>query len=167
MSLGKSLKPNYQSPIQAGGSGAAFNWVDCMSNAQGPNYALAKRLQHFRAVVAHTSGHPVSTNVAPSTATVSVVHNKMFARSVHATHPPQRHATRWHIMHDELCGLRAGACALKLIPSSVACLSRRHRRHHPRTRLSAVRRHAPIPWCLSPHHRCHLIALPPWHGLPT
>eukprot|EP00051_Salpingoeca_urceolata_P027182 m.480339 g.480339 ORF g.480339 m.480339 type:complete len:781 (+) comp21794_c0_seq1:714-3056(+) len=46
---------------------------------QGPNYALAKRLQHWRAMLSRYNGHPVSTNIAPSTATVSVVHNKQFA----------------------------------------------------------------------------------------
>jgi hypothetical protein len=47
--------------------------------AQGPNYALAKRLQHWRAMLARSEGHPVSSNIAPSTATISVVHNAQFA----------------------------------------------------------------------------------------
>ncbi|EDQ87551.1 uncharacterized protein MONBRDRAFT_37825 [Monosiga brevicollis MX1] len=46
---------------------------------QGPNYALAKRLQHWRAMVARAGGSRVSSNIAPSTATLSVVHNKSFA----------------------------------------------------------------------------------------
>jgi hypothetical protein len=47
--------------------------------SQGPNYALAKRLQHWLAVRARAEGFLVSSNVAPSTATVSVVHNAQFA----------------------------------------------------------------------------------------
>jgi len=46
---------------------------------QGPSYALAKRLQHWRAMLARSNGSTVSTNIAPSTATQSVVSNKLFA----------------------------------------------------------------------------------------
>ena len=46
---------------------------------QGPNYCLAKRLQHWRAVLCRASGCVVSSNVAPATATASVVSNKSFA----------------------------------------------------------------------------------------
>ena len=53
--------------------------VDGIVGRQGPNYALAKRLQHWRAIVARNSGHLVSSNVAPSTATQSVTSNPQFA----------------------------------------------------------------------------------------
>ena len=53
--------------------------VDGLSVAQGPNYALAKRMQHWRAVSSYEGGHVASTMVAPSTATISVIHNKTFA----------------------------------------------------------------------------------------
>jgi hypothetical protein len=53
---------------------------------QGPNYALAKRLQHWLAVIARASGHTVSSNIAPSTATVSVVHNAQFAAAYKGFH---------------------------------------------------------------------------------
>jgi hypothetical protein len=46
---------------------------------QGPNYALAKRIQHWRAMLHQASGQPVSSKIAPSTATISVIHNKSFA----------------------------------------------------------------------------------------
>lgn len=59
--------------------GATFSIVDGLAVAQGPNYALAKRLQHWRCMLARNAGHTVSTNIAPSTATVSVVHNPQFA----------------------------------------------------------------------------------------
>ena len=52
--------------------------VDGLSVAQGPNYALAKRLQHWRAMIAYEDGHTVSSNIAPSTATLSVVSNRTF-----------------------------------------------------------------------------------------
>jgi hypothetical protein len=59
--------------------GKTFSIVDGLAVAQGPNYALAKRLQHWRCMLAREAGHTVSTNIAPSTATVSVVHNPQFA----------------------------------------------------------------------------------------
>ena len=49
--------------------------VDSLVMQQGPNYALAKRLQRWRAIVARAQGVRVSSNVAPSTKTVSVLHN--------------------------------------------------------------------------------------------
>lgn len=53
--------------------------VDGLVVDQGPNYALAKRMQHWRCIVAREQGCKVSSNVAPSTATASVVHNRQFA----------------------------------------------------------------------------------------
>lgn len=50
-----------------------------ISVAQGPNYALAKRMQHWRAIIARSKGCIVSSNIAPATSTVSVVHNRTFA----------------------------------------------------------------------------------------
>lgn len=46
---------------------------------QGPNYALAKRLQRWRASVARDEGATVSLNIAPPTRTKSVVKNRVFA----------------------------------------------------------------------------------------
>ena len=56
-----------------------FYYVDGITVAQGPNYALAKRIQHWRAIVARKYGSTVSSNVAPSTSTVSVTSNRTFA----------------------------------------------------------------------------------------
>ena len=47
--------------------------------AQGPNYALAKRLQQWRAIWARSIGYRVSLNIAPSTTTASVVKNPALA----------------------------------------------------------------------------------------
>lgn len=71
------LRPNYTMTVGPPDQRAFV--CDGLSVAQGPNYALAKRLQHWRASLAFAAGHVVSSNVAPSTATLSVIHNKSFA----------------------------------------------------------------------------------------
>jgi hypothetical protein len=54
--------------------------------AQGPNYALAKRLQRWRATVARRDGTTVSFHVAPSTRTRSVVKNRALAAAFAGAH---------------------------------------------------------------------------------
>jgi len=78
LSGGKFLIPNFNKPVVAS-SGKSIKLVDGLSVAQGPNYALAKRMQHWRAQVEFEAGATVSSMVAPSTATISVIHNKTFA----------------------------------------------------------------------------------------
>jgi len=68
------LRPNFKAPKVNN-----MCVVEGIVGRQGPNYALAKRLQHWRAVIARASGHTVSSNVAPSTATQSVISNPQFA----------------------------------------------------------------------------------------
>ncbi|WP_448642704.1 hypothetical protein [Geodermatophilus sp. URMC 63] len=53
---------------------------------QGPNYALAKRLQRWRATVARAAGTTVSMNVAPPTRTRSVVKNRALAAAYAGAH---------------------------------------------------------------------------------
>ena len=53
---------------------------------QGPNYALAKRLQRWRATVARRDGALVSMNVAPPTRTKSVVKNRALAAAYAGAH---------------------------------------------------------------------------------
>jgi hypothetical protein len=49
--------------------------VDALSGVQGPNYALAKFLQNWRALLARTEeGQFVSVNIAPPAMTASVMH---------------------------------------------------------------------------------------------
>eukprot|EP00551_Chaetoceros_affinis_P007154 CAMPEP_0203667514 /NCGR_PEP_ID=MMETSP0090-20130426/4344_1 /ASSEMBLY_ACC=CAM_ASM_001088 /TAXON_ID=426623 /ORGANISM="Chaetoceros affinis, Strain CCMP159" /LENGTH=754 /DNA_ID=CAMNT_0050531703 /DNA_START=90 /DNA_END=2354 /DNA_ORIENTATION=+ len=74
---GKFLKKNAMKPIP--GDGGDFYVVNGLSVAQGPNYALAKRMQHWRVVIARNQGSIVSSNIAPATSTVSVVQNRTFA----------------------------------------------------------------------------------------
>ncbi len=59
---------------------------DSMVPQQGPNYALAKRLQRWRATVARHDGALVSMNVAPPTRTRSVVKNRALAAAYAGAH---------------------------------------------------------------------------------
>jgi hypothetical protein len=69
--------PNFTETIDV--HGAPWSITDCSVVQQGPNYALAKRLQHWRALATAADGHAVSINVAPSTNTWSVVKNRLLA----------------------------------------------------------------------------------------
>ena len=44
---------------------------------QGPNYAFAKLVQRWRAIVSRHCGHVVVSNVAPASLTESVMHNRL------------------------------------------------------------------------------------------
>ena len=68
----------------APGSDPGIN--DSMVPQQGPNYALAKRLQRWRATLARHDGALVSMNVAPPTRTRSVVKNRALAAAYAGAH---------------------------------------------------------------------------------
>ncbi|WP_409332700.1 hypothetical protein [Trujillonella humicola] len=59
---------------------------DSLVPQQGPNYALAKRLQRWRATTARAAGATVSLNVAPPTRTRSVVKNRALAAAYAGAH---------------------------------------------------------------------------------
>ncbi len=59
---------------------------DSLVSQQGPNYALAKRLQRWRATVARHDGTLVSMNVAPPTRTRSVLKNRALAAAYAGAH---------------------------------------------------------------------------------
>jgi hypothetical protein len=59
---------------------------DSLVAQQGPNYALAKRLQRWRASLAREGGATVSLNVAPPTRTKSVVQNRVLAAAYAGAH---------------------------------------------------------------------------------
>lgn len=59
---------------------------DALVAQQGPNYALAKRLQRWRATVARDAGSTVSMNVAPPTRTRSVLKNRGLAAAYAQAH---------------------------------------------------------------------------------
>jgi hypothetical protein len=77
LSGGTMLRKNAKKPVP--GMGGDYYLVNGVSVAQGPNYILAKRMQHWRAILARRSGCVVSSNIAPSTSTASVVSNRTFA----------------------------------------------------------------------------------------
>jgi hypothetical protein len=79
VSGGRLLRRNY-----APGSDPGIN--DSLVPQQGPNYALAKRLQRWRATVARRDGVTVSINVAPPTRTRSVVKNRVLASAYAGAH---------------------------------------------------------------------------------
>ncbi len=72
LSGGRLLRPAYP-------PGADPGICEGLVPQQGPNYALAKRLQRWRATVARDGGVTVSMNVAPPTRTRSVTKNRMLA----------------------------------------------------------------------------------------
>lgn len=72
------FQPNVESLLD-GPQGQRYGLVDSLILEQGPNYALAKRLQQWRAIWARSIGHRVSLNIAPSTTTASVLKNPALA----------------------------------------------------------------------------------------
>lgn len=68
------FEPNYPPDTPA-----AYGINDSLVPQQGPNYALAKRLQRWRAIAARQAGVRVSLNIAPATRTQSVVKNRALA----------------------------------------------------------------------------------------
>jgi len=74
---GRLFTPNYRVIVDAE-DGERFGLADSVVPQQGPNYALAKRLQRWRAIAAHESV-VTSANVAPATKTKSVTKNRVLA----------------------------------------------------------------------------------------
>lgn len=72
------FQPNVEQ-LLAGPQGRRYGLVDSLVLEQGPNYALAKRLQQWRAIWARSIGYRVSLNIAPSTSTASVLKNPALA----------------------------------------------------------------------------------------
>ena len=80
LSAGRLLRRNY-----APGADPGVN--DSLVPQQGPNYALAKRIQRWRAAAARADGVAVSFNVAPATRTRSVVKNRALAAAYAGARP--------------------------------------------------------------------------------
>jgi hypothetical protein len=91
---GRGLRRFAQAPLQRGSGGRLFSpayadgtpVADVLVTQQGPNYALAKRLQRWGAMAAQTAGHAVSFNVAPATWTRSVTKNRTLAAAYAGAH---------------------------------------------------------------------------------
>ena len=79
VSGGRLLVPNYP-------AGADPGVNDSLVPQQGPNYALAKRVQRWRATAARAAGTTVSFAVAPPTRTRSVLRNRMLAAAYAGAH---------------------------------------------------------------------------------
>lgn len=78
MTIGKTFSANYVETLEDD-DGRAWGIADSLVPIQGPNYALTKALQRWRALVGREEGAISSANVAPSTRTQSVVKNRMLA----------------------------------------------------------------------------------------
>lgn len=76
LSFSKFFQPNDISLYQSDNT-QHYAIADCMVLEQGPNYALAKRLQQWYALMARHQGCKVSINIAPSTTTRSVTKNPL------------------------------------------------------------------------------------------
>ena len=83
-----------QAPVKLASAGRLFApayrhgvpVADALVKQQGPNYALAKRLQRWRGVAAEAAGQRVSFNVAPATWTRSVTKNRVLAAAYAGAH---------------------------------------------------------------------------------
>ncbi|MFW2078722.1 hypothetical protein ACG94X_13585 [Acinetobacter sp. ULE_I010] len=76
LSMKQFFKDNNQKLILSD-NGKSYGIADCLVVEQGPNYALAKRIQQWRATLARHQGQRVSINIAPSTTTYSVTKNPL------------------------------------------------------------------------------------------
>lgn len=76
ISLKHFFKEN-SSELYSSDNGKQYGIADCLVIEQGPNYALAKRIQQWRATLARHFGQRVSINIAPSTTTHSVTKNPL------------------------------------------------------------------------------------------
>jgi len=135
------LKPNLMKPIESE-DGHTYYTVDGIVPQQGPNYALAKRMQHWmvsngvtvwsvalvgvvlcsncgccivlffflfsllfsQAIVQRAESHTVCTNVAPSTATISVTSNKLFEMAYGGMHNFKPMEVMWPCTSNALMG---------------------------------------------------------------
>jgi len=85
LSGGRLLLPHLEGLIESS-NGKRYGIVDCLVIEQGPNYALAKRLQQWRALTARAHGQRVALNVAPATLTQSVIKNPALKAGYDAAH---------------------------------------------------------------------------------
>jgi hypothetical protein len=76
--------PNYPGTVSTARGEVGI--ADCLVPQQGPNYALAKRLQRWRATQSRVDGTWTSLNVAPATRTRSVVKNRALAAAYAGAH---------------------------------------------------------------------------------
>lgn len=85
VSAGRLYVPSYRELVTTD-DGRRVGIADALVVQQGPSYALAKRLQRWRATLARSSGVVTSANVAPPTRTRSVVRNRVLAMAYAGAH---------------------------------------------------------------------------------
>ncbi len=78
VTAGKLFTPNYGKSYEDD-HGRQWGISDCLVPQQGANYALAKNIQRWRAIVSRADGAITSANLAPATRTKSVVKNRVLA----------------------------------------------------------------------------------------
>ncbi len=78
LSRNRLMTPNYPSTLRRS-DGPDIGIGDCLVLQQGPNYALAKHLQRWRAIASRADGTHTSMRVAPTTRTRSVMSNRALA----------------------------------------------------------------------------------------
>lgn len=81
----RAFAPNYPDLVTTP-TGGRYGIADALVLQQGPNYALAKRLQRWRLRVGRADGLHVSANVAPATRTRSVTSNRILAAAYAGAH---------------------------------------------------------------------------------
>jgi hypothetical protein len=86
-SRGRWFKPNYTDRAIIETPTERFGIVNAFIVAQGPNYAMAKRLQRWRMTLARAEGLLTSVHVAPPTRTRSVHSNPMMQERQQLTAP--------------------------------------------------------------------------------
>jgi hypothetical protein len=84
LSASRLYKGNYSGLVE--GEGRRWGISDCLVPIQGPNYALAKALQRWRAVVTRDAGTITSANVAPASRTSSVTKNRLLDAAYSQAH---------------------------------------------------------------------------------
>lgn len=78
LTAGRLFIPNYRQTYDDE-HGNTWGISDCLVAQQGPNYALAKHIQRWRAMRSHRDGHMTSATLAPATRTKSVMKNRVLA----------------------------------------------------------------------------------------
>ncbi len=85
LSGGRAFVPRFRTTLTTE-DGRSLGIADSLIVQQGPNYALAKRLQRWRGLVARQDGFFSSVHVAPATMTRSVMDNRLLAAAYRGAH---------------------------------------------------------------------------------
>ena len=85
-SAGRLYRPAYRDRLVESDDGTPMGVADALVGQQGPNYALAKRLQRWGTIDRWAGGQPASFNVAPPTWTTSVTKNRLLAAGYYGAH---------------------------------------------------------------------------------